>query len=148
MGVALPDVATPVGSYLPATRCGSLVFTSGQLPSVKGKLTCVGKVPGDVGIEEAAQGARLAMLNAVAAAAHACGGIDAIEQVVRIGVFVNSSPGFTQQPKIADGASKLLVDIFGERGRCARSAFGAAELPLNAAVEVELIVQTSSDRSC
>ncbi len=141
LGISLPSPVTPVGSYLPANRCGSMVYTSGQLPMQEGKLVCTGKTPGDVSVEEAARGARLAMLNAVTAAAQACGGIDAIARVIRVCVFVDSSPGFTEQPKIANGASDLLVEIFGEAGKHARSAVGVAGLPLNATVEVELTVQ-------
>ena len=141
LGVTLPTAATPVGSYVPANRCDNLVYTSGQLPMREGKLVQMGKVPDDVSLEECAEGARLAMLNAVAAASQACGGVDAIARVVRVCVFVNSSAGFTDQPKVANGASDILVEIFGEAGRHARSAVGVAELPLNAPVEVELLVE-------
>lgn len=141
LGLELPTPAKPVGSYVPAKRVGDFVHTSGQLPSRQGRVTCAGKVPGDVTVEEAAAGARLAMLNAMAAAAQAGGGLDAISEVVRVGVFVNSSPGFTEQPKVANGASDLLVELFGDAGRHARAAVGASELPLGAAVEVELIVK-------
>lgn len=139
--IRLPEVAAPVANYIPASRSGTLVFTSGQLPFQDGKLLHMGKVPNDVSVEDAIEGAGMAALNAVAAAASVTGGIDNITKVVRLGVFVASSPGFTQQPKIANGASDLLVKVFGEAGRHARAAVGVAELPLGASVEVELLVE-------
>ncbi len=139
--VSLPPVAPPVGSYVPAIASGSFVFTSGQLPFRDGKLARTGKVPADVSLEDAAADAGTAVLNAVAAAAQTAGGLDAIKRIVRLTVFVNSSPGFTDQPKVANGASDLLKKIFAEEGRHARAAIGAAELPLGAPVEVELMVE-------
>ena len=139
--MSLPAVATPVGSYLPAVRSGYHVITSGQLPLQQGQLVCAGKLGKDVPVEHAKAAAGLAVLNAVAAAAQAAGGIDRIVRVVRLCVYVNSAPGFTDQPQVANGASDLLVGIFAEAGRHARSAVGVAELPLNAAVELELTVQ-------
>ena len=144
LNLTLPSVAAPVGNYIPAIRTGSYVFTSGQLPFREGKLLYQGKVPDDVSLEDAADGAGVAMLNAVAAAAQAAGGVDAIKQVVRVCVYVNSGPSFGGQPKVANGASDLLVKIFGDAGRHARSAVGAAELPRNTAVEVELMVEVAS----
>ena len=144
LNLTLPAVAAPVGSYIPANRSGRLVFTSGQVPFRDGKVVYSGKVPEDVSVEGAADGAAIAVLNGVAAAAQAAGRLDAISRVVRVGVFVNSSPGFTDQPKVANGASDLLVKIFGDAGRHARAAVGVAELPLNAAVEVELTVETAT----
>ena len=139
--LVLPEVAAPVGSYVPAIRTGSLVLTSGQLPMRQGKLAYTGKVPKDVSLADAADGAAIAVLNGLAAAAQVAGGLDAVVRVVRVCVFVNSSPGFSEQPKVANGASDLLVKIFGEAGRHCRSALGVAELPLNAPVEVELVVE-------
>lgn len=141
--IKLPAITAPVGSYVPALRSGRHIFTSGQLPIRDGKLLYAGKVPQDVSVEEAAEGARIAILNGLAAAAQVAGGIDAITQIVRVGIFVNSGAGFTKQPTIGNGASDLLVEIFGEAGKHARAAVGVAELPLNAAVEVELIVEVS-----
>lgn len=141
LDVTLPTVAAPVGSYVPALRCGSTVFTSGQLPFRDGQVVCAGKVPEHVSVEAASEGAALAVLNALAAAAQEAGGVDRIRRVVRVAVFVNSSAGFTQQPKVANGASDLLAKIFGDAGRHVRAAVGVAELPLNAAVEVELTVE-------
>jgi len=146
LNLTLPTTAAPVGSYVPAIRTGPYVFTSGQLPFRDGKVVYSGKVPGDVSVEDAADGAGIAILNALAAAAQAAGGLDAIARVLRISVFVNSSPGFTQQPKVANGASDLLVKIFGDAGRHARAAVGVAALPLNAAVEVELMVEVSDSQ--
>ncbi len=141
LNITLPEVASPVGSYVPALRSGHYVFTSGQLPFRDGKVVRTGKVPDDVSVEDAADGAALAILNALAAAADSAGGLDNISQIVRVAVFVNSSPGFTEQPRVANGASDLLAEIFGDSGRHARAAVGVAELPLNAAVEVELMAE-------
>jgi enamine deaminase RidA (YjgF/YER057c/UK114 family) len=140
--LTLPDVAPPVGSYVPATRSGQCILTSGQLPFRDGQLIYAGKVPGDVSVGDAAEGAKVAVLNGLAAAAQIAGGVDIISRIVRVCVYVNSSPGFTEQPKVANGASDVLAQIFGDAGRHARSAVGVAELPLGSAVEVELTVET------
>ncbi len=144
LAIQLPTVAAPVGSYVPAARTGNLVLTSGQLPVRDGKLICAGKVGSDVTLEQAAEAARVAVLNAIAAAAGAAGGLDNIARVLRLGVFVNSAPGFTDQAKVANGASDLLVKIFGDPGKHARAAVGMAELPLGAAVELELMVEVAT----
>jgi enamine deaminase RidA (YjgF/YER057c/UK114 family) len=141
LGLKLPNVAAPVANYLPAVRSGRYAFTSGQVPFRDGKLVCAGKVPAEVSLVDAADGAAIAALNGLAAIAQLVGGLDHVVRVIRVCVYVASSPGFTEQPKVANGASDLLVEIFGDAGRHARSAVGAAELPLNAAVEVELIVE-------
>ncbi|MBI4578987.1 MAG: RidA family protein [Planctomycetes bacterium] len=141
LGLTLPPAPAPVGAYVPYVRVGNLVFTSGQLPMRDGKLTAAGKVGRDLSIDQAAEAARVAVLNAVAQAAAAAGGINGITRIVRLGVFVNSADGFADQPKVANGASGLLVDILGEAGRHARSAVGVNELPLNAAVEIEMIAE-------
>ena len=143
LGLRLPESAAPIGSYIPANRSGNLIFTSGQLPFREGKLTCTGKVPTDISVEQAAAAAEQAMLNALAAATKIAGGIDKITRVVRVCVYVNSAPTFIEQPKVANGASDLLGGIFGDAGRHVRSAVGVAELPLNAAVELELTVEIS-----
>jgi len=139
----LPRVAAPVGSYVPAIRSGHYVLTSGQLPFRDGAVVCTGKVGADVSIEEAFAAAAIAALNGVAAAAQAAGGLDRIARVVRVGVYVNSASGFHEQPKVANGASELLAGIFGDAGRHARSAVGVAELPLDAAIELELMVEVT-----
>ncbi|HUU85246.1 MAG TPA: RidA family protein [Phycisphaerae bacterium] len=141
LNLTLPPVAVPVGSYVPALQSGREVLTSGQLPMRDGQLTCTGKVGTDVSLEEAAAGAELAVLNALAAVASVVGGIDRIERIVRVCVFVNSAAGFTDQPKVANGASNLLAKIFGDAGKHVRSAVGVAELPLGAAVELELVAR-------
>lgn len=146
LNLTLPKTAAPVGSYVPALRTGNQIYTSGQLPFREGKVVYTGKVPGDVAVEAAADGAKIAALNGLAAAAEAAGGLDNITRVIRVGVFVNSSPGFFAQPSVANGASDLLVMIFGDAGRHARAAVGVAELPLNAAVEVELLFEAAPKR--
>lgn len=141
LGITLPDVPAPVAAYVPAVRVGDVIYTSGQLPFVAGQLTGTGKVGDTVDVETAAGLARTAALNAVAAAAAAAGGVDAIEQVVKLVVFVASDPAFTAQPAVANGASLLVGEIFGDAGKHARSAVGVAVLPLDSPVEVELIVR-------
>ncbi len=141
LGLALPPVAAPVAAYLPAVRTGGFVYTSGQLPTVDGKLPAVGKVGGEVSAADAAGMARTCALNALAAAAAAAGGLDAIRRIVKVTGFVASAPGFNGQPQVVNGASELLIEVFGEDGRHARSAVGVAELPLDAPVEVELIAE-------
>ncbi len=141
LGLELPAVVTPVGSYVPALRVGDLVYTSGQLPMVQGRLTCTGKVGAAVTVEEAVRAAQTAGLNALAAVAAVAGGLDRIEQIVRVCVFVNSAPGFTDQPKVANGASNLLGQVLGDAGTHARSSVGVAELPLDAAVEIEIMAR-------
>ena len=141
LGLTLPPVVAPVAAYVPAVRTGLFVYTSGQLPMVDGKLPAVGKVGGEVSATDAAGLARTCALNALAAAAVAAGGLDAIRRIVKVTGFVASAPGFTGQPLVINGASELLIEVFGEDGRHARSAVGVAELPLNSPVEVELIAE-------
>ncbi len=144
LGLELPAVPAPVAAYLPALESAGQVFTAGQLPFVDGHLPARGKVGLDVDPERAAELARIAALNAVAAAASVVGGVDGIRRVVKMVVFVASDPGFTGQPSVANGASELLTQVFGERGRHVRSAVGVASLPLDAPVEVELVVETNA----
>ncbi|MFA6134192.1 MAG: RidA family protein [Phycisphaerae bacterium] len=141
LGLALPPAPAPVGSYLPATRSGKLIFTSGQLPFKGGALLATGKVGAEVSIEQAQAAAAQAVLNALAAAKGQAGTLESITAIVRLNVFVNSAPGFVEQAKVANGASDLLVQIFGDKGRHSRCAIGAAELPLNAAVELDLVLE-------
>ena len=141
LGLTLPTMAAPIGSYVPANRSGNLVLTSGQLPFRDGKLIRVGRVPDEVSLTDAAECSRVAMLNALAAAANVAGGVDAIARVVRVCVYVNSASGFGDQPKVANGGSDLLTLVFGDAGRHARSAVGASSLPMNSPVEVELVVE-------
>ncbi len=141
LGLTLPPVAAPVAAYVPALRTGTYVYTSGQLPTVDGKLPAVGKVGDEVSAQEAAGMARTCALNALAAAASAAGGLEAIRRIVKVTGFVASAPGFGGQAQVINGASELLIEVFGEDGKHARSAIGVAELPLNAPVEVELIAE-------
>jgi len=141
LGLTLPPAPVPVGSYVPYVRVGNLVFTSGQLPTRDGKLVALGNVGQDVSLEEATEAARVAVMNALAQVAAAARGIDRIRRIVRLGVFVSSAAGFTDQPKVANGASDLLVSIFGDAGKHARSAVGVNVLPLNAAVEIEMVAE-------
>lgn len=140
-GVTLPPVAAPLASYVPATRINDQVLTSGQLPMVDGALMYTGKVGAEVDTETASAAARACILNALAAVAEAAGGIDKLQRIVRVCVFVASDPSFTEQAVVADGASDLLVELFGDAGRHVRSAVGVAVLPKDAPVEVELVAQ-------
>ncbi len=144
LGIELPPVAAPVAAYIPAILSAGQVFTSGQLPVVEGRLLALGRVGAEVSPEQAADLARVAALNAVAAAASVAGGVDGIRRVVKVVVYVASDPGFTAQAQVANGASLLLQEIFGERGSHVRSAVGVAALPLNAPVEVELVVEANA----
>jgi enamine deaminase RidA (YjgF/YER057c/UK114 family) len=141
LGLTLPPVAPPVAAYVPAVRTGNYVYTSGQLPLVDGKLQGVGKVGDGVTTDEAAALARIAALNALAAAASVAGGLDAIARIVKVTCFVASDPSFTGQAQVANGASELLIEVLGDAGRHARSAVGMAVLPLDTPVEVELIAE-------
>jgi enamine deaminase RidA (YjgF/YER057c/UK114 family) len=143
LGLALPAVAAPVAAYVPAVRTGSYVYTSGQLPLVDGKLQGTGKVGDGVAPAEAAALARIAALNALAAAASVGGGIDSIVRVVKVTCFVASAPSFTGQAQVANGASDLLIAVLGDAGQHARSAVGMAVLPLDSPVEVELIAEVA-----
>ncbi|MEI7913133.1 MAG: RidA family protein [Mycobacteriaceae bacterium] len=140
LGVELPAVAKPLAAYVPAARTGNLVYTSGQLPLAGGELVRTGKVGADVTPEDAKTAARICALNALAAI-DALVGLDAVTQVVKVVGFVASAPGFSGQPGVVNGASEFLGEVFGDAGVHARSAVGVAELPLDAPVEVELIVE-------
>jgi enamine deaminase RidA (YjgF/YER057c/UK114 family) len=141
LGLTLPPVTAPVAAYVPAVRAGGFVYVSGQVPIADGKLTATGKVGAEVSASDVAGMARTCALNALAAAAAAAGGLDEIRRIVKVTGFVASAPGFSGQPQVINGASELLIEVFGEEGRHARSAVGVAELPLNAPVEVELIAE-------
>lgn len=143
LGIDLPSPAKPVGAYVAAVRTGDLVFTAGQLPLKDGQLIATGSVPSDVDLAAAQTGARQAALNALAAIKAEVGSLDAVRRIVRVNCFVNSEAGFTDQGKVANGASEVLKDIFGAAGVHTRCAIGAAELPLNAAVELDLIVEVA-----
>jgi enamine deaminase RidA (YjgF/YER057c/UK114 family) len=146
LGYELPPVPEPAGAYVPATRAGTLLFTAGQLPFEGGELRKRGKVGDAVSLEEARDAARLCALNALAAAANEAGDLDGISRVVKVTGFVASAPDFNRQPEVVNGASELIGEIFGEAGLHARSAVGVAELPLDAPVEVELVLQLRDSR--
>jgi len=141
LGLSLPAVVPPVAAYVPAVRSGSLVWTSGQLPMVEGKMPATGKVGAEVGADEAKELARTCALNALAAIKAEVGDLSAVRRVVKVVGFVASAPEFTGQPGVVNGASELLGEVFGDAGRHARSAVGVVALPLDAPVEVELVVE-------
>jgi enamine deaminase RidA (YjgF/YER057c/UK114 family) len=141
LGLTLPTAAAPVAAYVPAVKTGNLVFTAGQLPVVDGKLVLTGKVGSDVTPDDAKKMAEICALNALAAISLVAD-IDQIEKIVRVGGFVNGIPGFVAIPAVVNGASELLIKLFGDvNGKHARTAVGVAELPLNAPVEIEMVVQ-------
>jgi enamine deaminase RidA (YjgF/YER057c/UK114 family) len=140
LGVVLPQVAAPLASYVPAVRTGNLVYTSGQLPIEGGKLAATGKVGAEVSPEQGKALARICALNALAAVGSVVD-IDTVARVVKVVGFVASAPGFNGQPNVINGASDLFAEVFGDNGAHARSAVGVSELPLDAPVEVELIVE-------
>ena len=147
LGLTLPVAALPVAAYVPAVRTGNLVFVAGQLPLVDGKIVKEGKVGKEVTPEEAKEMAQVCALNALAAIALVAD-IDQIERIVRVGGFVNGIPGFFAIPPIINGASELFIKLFGEvNGKHARTAIGVAELPLNAPVEVEVLVQLKNEKA-
>lgn len=141
MGLSIPEVPKPVAAYVPAVRSGQHVFTSGQLPMRAGELMSVGKVGGEVTAEEAYACAQQCALNAIAAVKSIVGELSEVKRVVKVVAFVASTPDFTGQPGVANGASELLGEVFGEAGVHARSAVGVPALPLDAPVEVEILVE-------
>jgi enamine deaminase RidA (YjgF/YER057c/UK114 family) len=141
LGLSVPEVAKPVAAYVPAVRSGNYVYTSGQLPMRDGQLITTGKVGGEVTPEEAVECARQCALNAIAAVRAEVGELSNVKRIVKVVAFVASTPDFTGQPGVANGASELFGQVFGEAGRHARSAVGVAVLPLDAPVEVELLVE-------
>jgi len=141
LGLALPPVVPPLAAYQPAVRNGNLVWTSGQLPMVEGRLAATGKVGAEIDPEQAKALARTCALNALAAVKAEVGDLSAVRRIVKVVGFVASTPDFTGQPAVLNGASELLGAVFGDAGRHARSAVGVAVLPLDAPVEVELVVE-------
>ena len=141
LGYALPEPAKPLAAYIPAIKVEKLVFTAGQLPTVNGQLQYKGKVGFDVSEEDGQKAAVLSLLNCLAVIKSVCGDLDQIQQVVKLTVFVNSADGFTNQPKVANGASELLLKIFGDAGKHVRSAVGVNELPIDAPLEIEMVVK-------
>ncbi len=145
LGLEIPEVAKPLAAYIPAKRVGNLIMTSGQVPLVKGIINYAGKVGAELNEEEGQKAAEVCALNCLAAIKGIIGNLNKIVEVVKLTVFVASAPEFTAQPKVANGASELLGKIFGDAGKHVRSAVGVTSLPLNAAVEIEMIVRVKED---
>jgi enamine deaminase RidA (YjgF/YER057c/UK114 family) len=140
LGITLPAPTAPLANYVPFVRTGDLVFISGQVPMVAGKIAVTGKLGDTVGVEDGKRAARLCFINILVHIKAACGGdLDRVQQLVRLGGFVASTPGFTAQPQVVNGASDLAVEVFGDAGRHARAAVGTPSLPGDAAVEVEAV---------
>ncbi len=142
LGLSLPAVPAPVAAYVNCVRSGNLLFLSGGLP-IDGETKVIGKVPTTVSIDEAREGARMIILNRLAVIRDAIGSLDKVKQIVALNGFVNSEPDFYGHPQVINGASELLVELFGEQGKHSRTALGAAALPLNVAVEINLIVEVA-----
>jgi len=140
LGLVLPVVPTPVAAYVNCVRSGNLLFLSGGLP-IDGDTQVIGKVPTEVSVEQAKVGARLIVLNRLAVIEDAIGSLDKVKQIVSLTGFVNSAADFYDHPQVINGASELLVDLFGDQGKHSRTALGAAALPLNVAVEINLIIE-------
>src|SRR5439155_22258180 len=142
VGIALPPVSGPFGSYIPARKVGNLIFVAGQLPMKDGKLLATGQVPSRCSLEQARAAARQCLIYSLAAVQSLQGGIDQLIGVVRVGAFVSSDANFTEQPKVADAASELLKEIFGDSGQHVRAAVGVNTLPRDASVEIEVVFHT------
>lgn len=140
LGLSLPAVPAPVAAYVNCVRSGNLLYLSGGLP-IDGDKKVIGKVPSQVSIEDAQEGARMIVLNRLAVIQDEIGSLDKVKRIVSLGGFVNSEPDFYGHPQVVNGASELLVEIFGEKGKHSRTALGAAALPLNVAVEINMIVE-------
>ncbi|MDE1762765.1 MAG: RidA family protein [Thaumarchaeota archaeon] len=143
LNISLPTPPKPAGSYIPVVRTGNLVFVSGQIPVREGKVEFQGKVPTDVSIDIAQQAAKLCIINVLSQLKTEVGNLDRVSRIVRMSGFVNSAGDFFEQPKIINAASDLLFEIFGEKGRHSRIAVGAASLPLNSTVEIDLVAEIS-----
>lgn len=141
LNISLPAPPRPAGSYIPVVKAGKLVFVSGQIPVQDGKIQYQGKVPANISVEDAQKAARLCIINALAQLKAELGTLDTITKIVKVSGFVNSGQDFVEQPKVINAASDFLFEIFGEKGKHSRIAVGVASLPLNSAVEVDLIVE-------
>ncbi|HEX9757033.1 MAG TPA: RidA family protein [Nitrospiria bacterium] len=141
LGISLPPAPRPVAAYVPAVKSGNLLFLSGVIPFVNGKMTHVGKLGKEISTEDGYEAARISLLNALAIIKSELGSLDQVKQIVKLTGYVASSPGFTQQPQVINGASDLLIKLFGEKGLHARVSVGVAELPLGASIEIELVVE-------
>jgi len=142
LGLTLPEPPKPVAAYVPGIVSGNLVFVSGQLPTKDGKLSYAGKVGRDLTVEDGQAAAQICLLNSLAVVKSLLGSLDAVSQVVRVNGYVQAAEGFTQIPQVINGASELLVQLFGDQGRHSRVAVGVTSLPLDAAVEIDLIIAT------
>ena len=143
LGITLPNAAAPAANYVPAVQSGSMLYISGQLPMVDGKPSHIGQLGAEIATDDGAVCARNCAINIIAQAKQALGDLDRVKRVVKLVGFVNSAPGYTDQPKVVNGASDLVVEVFGDAGRHARSAIGVAELPFGVAVEVEAILEVA-----
>lgn len=143
LGIALPTVSGPFGAYVPAKKVGSLIYASGQIPMKDGKLIAIGQVPSRCTVDASKLAARQCVINALAAVNTLPGGVDQLAGVVRVGAFISSDTGFTQQPQVANGASEFLLELFGDAGKHVRAAVGVNTLPLDASVEIEFIFETA-----
>ncbi len=144
LGIEVPTPAVPVANYVGFVRTGNLVFTAGQVPLKDGKFRYQGIVGADVSVDDAVEAAKICAINIIAQVKAACGGdLDKVKRIVKLVGFVNGIPGFTEQPKVINGASDLMVAVFGDAGKHARSAVGAGSLPLNVAVEIEAVVEVA-----
>lgn len=145
LGITLPVPPKPAGSYIPVVISGNLAFVSGQIPMQDGKVTFTGKVPSDITLEDAQNAARICAINILAQLKASLGSLDRISKIVRVSGFVNSTSDFTEHPKIINAASDLFFEIFGEKGKHSRIAVGVSSLPLNSTVEIDMIVEFTSD---
>ncbi len=145
LGIELPEPPAAAGLYAPCVQSGNLLFVSGQIPTVEGKIAARGKLGAGIGVEQGAELARICTLNALAIVRAHLGSLDDVRGVIRVGAFVASAPNFTDQPEVANGASQLLIDVFGEPGKHARAAVGMAELPRGVPVEVEFVFEVDAE---
>ena len=141
MGIVIPEAAKPLAAYIPALRVGNLIMTSGQVPISSDEIKFLGKVGKDLTEDEGRDAAKLCAINCLSAVKSLVGSLDKIKRIIKLTVFVNSAEGFTAQPKVANGASEFIVEIFGDTGKHVRGAVGVSELPLNSAVEIEMTVE-------
>lgn len=144
LGFSLPNAPKPLAAYIPGLHVDNLVYTAGQLPMIDGELKFKGKVGAEINDSDGSKAAEICALNCLSVVKSVVGDLDLVERIIKLTVFVNSADGFSNQPKIANGASELIVKIFGESGKHVRSAVGVNELPLNAPVEIEMIVKIKS----
>jgi len=140
LGYRIPKAPKPLGSYVPAVRIGNLLFVGGKIPLVEGQLRYKGKVGKDLGIEEGYEAAKICALNLLSVVKDELGDLDKVQRIIKVTGYINSSSGFTEQPKVLNGASELLLEVFGDKGKHARAAIGVSELALDAPLEVEMIV--------